>query len=58
MKALIFQGVVRDVCEEEFPVHESFTWVECDETVKKLYTYDGTTFSPPPVPTITEEPNV
>ena len=56
MKALVLDGVVRDVCEEEFPVHESFTWVDCDETVKKLYIYDGTIFSPPPEPVIEEEP--
>ena len=45
MKALIKDNIVYDVVENEFPVTDEFTWVDCDNTVKHGYTYDGNTFT-------------
>ena len=44
MKALILNNQVVDIQEKEFEVHPSMTWVDCDNTVKQGFTYDGTTF--------------
>ena len=44
MKALILNNKVVDIQETEFEVHNSMTWVECDNTVKQGFNYDGTTF--------------
>lgn len=46
MKALVLNGLVVDVAAEEFPVHASMQWVECDETVQAGYTYDGSFHAP------------
>ena len=45
MKALIFNNKVVDIKENEFPVANEMTWVECDNTVEVGFTYDGTTFT-------------
>ena len=45
MKALIFENKVVDVQENEFEVHSSMTWVDCDNTIKAGFTYDGSTFT-------------
>ena len=45
MKALIFENKVVDVQSTEFEVHSSMTWVECDDTVKIGFDYDGSTFT-------------
>ena len=45
MKALTFQNKVIDVQETEFEVHSSMTWVDCDNTVKIGFLYDGKTFT-------------
>ena len=44
MKALIFENKVVDVNENEFPVAPAMTWVDCDNTVKIGFEYDGTNF--------------
>lgn len=54
MKALVFEGVVRQLSEEEFPTHPSQTWVACDNSVQVGYTYDGTSFAAPSEPQKTE----
>ncbi|MDA7814297.1 hypothetical protein N8990_05255 [Candidatus Pelagibacter sp.] len=46
MKALILDNKVVDVQEAEFEVHSSLTWVDCDNTVKIGFSYDGSTFNP------------
>lgn len=46
MKALVLNGRVVDVCDEAFPVHDSMTWVDCDETVQVGYSYDGDFHAP------------
>jgi len=53
MKALILNGVVVDLSETEFEVHESLTWVDCDDTVKTRDLYDGKKFTS--AETLTEE---
>ena len=45
MKALIFENKVVDIQSTEFEVHSSMTWVECDDTVKFGFSYDGSTFT-------------
>ena len=45
MKALILDSKVVDVKEAEFEVHESMTWVDCDNTVVIGDSYDGSTFT-------------
>ena len=45
MKALIFENKVVDVKATEFEVHSSMTWVDCDDTVKVGFDYDGSTFT-------------
>lgn len=45
MKALILNSKVVDVKEAEFEVHESMTWVDCDNTVVIGDSYDGSTFT-------------
>ena len=44
MKALILNGKVMDTASTEFEVHPSMTWVDCDDTVKGGYSYDGSKF--------------
>ena len=45
MKALILNGQVVDTASTQFDVHSSMTWVDCADTVKAGYSYDGTTFT-------------
>jgi hypothetical protein len=45
MKALILNNKVVDISENKFEVHNSMTWVDCDETVKIGFGYDGKTFT-------------
>ena len=44
MKALIKDNKVYDVVENEFPVTNEFIWVNCENTVKQGFSYDGSTF--------------
>jgi len=44
MKALIQNNKVVDVAETEFETVADMTWVDCDDTVKQGFSYDGTTF--------------
>ena len=45
MKALInSNNKVVDVAENEFPTTAEFTWVDCDNTVKQGFSYDGSIF--------------
>ena len=46
MKALIFENKVVDVQATEFEVAPTMSWVDCDNTVKIGYNYDGTNFTP------------
>ena len=55
MKALILDKKVVDLSEKEFDVSSSFTWVDCDDTVKNGYTYDNSKFTAPSEPTISDE---
>tara|TARA_B100000683_G_scaffold20815_1_gene19898 strand:- start:325 stop:678 length:354 start_codon:yes stop_codon:yes gene_type:complete len=45
MKALILNNNVVQVVEKEFEVHESLTWVDCNDQVQPGWTYDGKTFT-------------
>ena len=45
MKALIFENKVVDVQENEFEVAPTMTWVDCDNTIKAGFSYDGSTFT-------------
>jgi len=45
MRALLnTENNVIDVQENDFPVHPSCTWIDCDDTVKIGFKYDGTNF--------------
>ena len=55
MKALILDKKVVDLSEKEFEVSSSFTWVDCDNTVKTGYTYDNSKFTAPSEPTISDK---
>ena len=46
-KALILNGEVVDVAEQEFEVHSSLMWVDCPDEVMPLWLYDGSTFTNP-----------
>ena len=45
MKALIFNNKVVDVKATEFEVAPTMSWVDCDDTVKIGFSYDGSTFT-------------
>ena len=45
MKALILEGKVLDISENEFDVHSSMIWVECDSDVQVGDDYDGSSFT-------------
>ena len=45
MKALIFENKVVDIQATEFEVAPTMSWVDCDETVKVGFSYDGSTFT-------------
>ena len=49
MKALVLNGKVVDLAENEFPVHESMVWVNCINTVQVGWSYVGNEFIPPPI---------
>ena len=45
MKAAVLDGVVVDTHPENgYECHSSIIWVDCDDTVKHGWTYDGKTF--------------
>jgi len=46
-KALIHNGVVKQVEESSntFEVHSDLKWVDCDDSVKVMWTYNGSTFA-------------
>jgi hypothetical protein len=46
MKALILDGKVVDIVENEFEVHSSFTWVDATADTERNGTWDGTNFGP------------
>lgn len=50
MKALVLNGKVVDIAEDEFPVHESMIWVNCINTVQVGWSYVGNEFLPPETP--------
>lgn len=58
MKALVKDNKVWDVSETEFEVHSDFSWIDCEDTVKTGYTYDGSTFAAPTKPTLSTEENL
>ena len=45
MKALIFENKVVDVQATEFEVAPTMSWVDCDDTVKVGFNYDGSIFT-------------
>ena len=45
MKALILNNKVVDVQATEFEVAPTMSWVDCDDTVKIGFSYDGNTFT-------------
>lgn len=45
-KALIQNGVVVDITESTFPVHESFIWVDVNDDVGVEYIYENGQFIP------------
>ena len=45
MKALILENKVVDVQATEFEVAPTLSWVDCDDTVKVGFSYDGNTFT-------------
>ena len=45
MKALILENKVVDVQATEFEVAPTMSWVDCDDTVKIGFSYDGSTFT-------------
>ena len=47
MKALLLDNQVVDLANAEFEVHSSLSWVDCDDSVKVGYVFDGTSFSDP-----------
>ena len=44
MKALVFEGKVVDVAEQEFEVHEDMKWIDAPTGVAVGYSYDGSNF--------------
>lgn len=44
-KALILDNKVVDICDATFEVHSGLTWVDCEDSVKTGYSYDGSTFT-------------
>jgi len=45
MRALLnSENIVIDVQTTDFEVHPSCTWLDCDDTVKIGFQYDGTNF--------------
>lgn len=48
--ALIVNGVVDMIVEQDSQPQISGVWVECSASVGPGWLYDGNTFSPPPPP--------
>lgn len=46
MKALVLDGKVYQVCEDEFPVAEPLQWVDCADEVTTDWTYNGSFVAP------------
>ena len=46
-KALIHNGIVQQIEESSntFDVHSNLKWVDCDDSVKVNWTYNGSTFA-------------
>ena len=46
-KALILNGIVQQIEESSniFEVHSNLKWVDCDDSVKVNWTYNGSTFA-------------
>ena len=44
-KALILNNKVVDISDTTFDVHSSMTWVDCEDTIKIGYSYDGSKFT-------------
>ncbi len=49
MKALLINNKVVDLQQESFEVHESMTWLDCDDTVEVGFTYENGQFIAPSV---------
>ena len=49
MRALILENKVVDVQETDYPAHTSMEWVDCPDTVKMDFDYDGTNFTDPSI---------
>ena len=49
MKALILNNQVIDVNEKETPAAPDCKWVDCDDKVKIVWSYDGSKFTDPVV---------
>ena len=50
MKALIFEGKVVELADQQFEVHEGIQWVDAPDGIAVGYMYDGASFSAPPAP--------
>ena len=46
-KALVLNGIVQQIEESSntFEVHSNLKWVDCDDSVKVNWTYNGSTFA-------------
>ena len=46
-KALVLNGIVQQIEESSntFEVHSDLKWIECDDSVKVNWTYNGSTFA-------------
>lgn len=51
MKALIQDGLVVQVCDAEFEVHQSLCWVDATQDCEAGWSYDSGVFTPPQEPT-------
>lgn len=55
MKALIYKSVVRDVCQEPYPVAKGCKWVDCDDSVAVGYGYSKGQFTAPKISPVSAE---
>lgn len=44
-KALILNNKVVDISDKTFEVYSSLTWVDCEDTVKVGFSFDGSKFT-------------
>ncbi len=58
-KALILNGIVQQIEESSniFEVHSDLKWVDCDDSVKVSWTYNGSTFADSDTRTTAEKTN-